>query len=210
MKWRRLSLTGLARLGPPEGAAFVFLMEDKRPGFLRSYSRAVAEYLAQRLTGNVGLRVQKDSHGRPFLPGSRLNVSISHSGPCLMIALATAEVGVDIDYIRNPATWPDLYRWINCPEDRWPTPTEQEFLACWTAKESILKMLPGGFDYGVQRVSVPTSASGAWLPVWVDERRFYLRLLPSWKSMIASIALTDLEVVLPFLLTSPLPEVQNA
>jgi phosphopantetheinyl transferase len=184
-------------------AAFVFLLEDPRPGYLRARSGAMAERLIHGLCNRSDLRLHKDAGGRPMLPGSGLHVSLTHSGSCLAVALASREVGVDIEYIRDPHRWLARYLWITDPAERHPDPSEQDFLACWTGKEAILKMLPGGFDFGPERVILSPARSDAWSTVAVDDRRFFLRCLPPWQNMAVTVALDGCAPVLPFLYPAP-------
>lgn len=92
------------------------------------------------------------SHGKPHLPDERLLFNISHSGSLAVIALATVEVGVDVELPRK--------RRSDAIARRFYTPGEIErlfaeadadrradaFFRLWTCKEAFLKVTGEGLS----------------------------------------------------------------
>lgn len=143
----------------------------------------------------------KDAYGKPIVPGGALSISISHSGSCILVALANVSVGVDIEYLRHRHQWLTLYEWITFPEDRFLDPTEIDFLESWTAKESLVKIFGRAVDQGIRSISIPVVRSRAFRRASVNGRCFWIKPLPQWKEMVACLALAEPCAVLPYYLT---------
>jgi phosphopantetheinyl transferase len=191
--WRDTSRGELGRIDRDERTVSVFLLDDERAGLLRASSCSIA---TQLLFGyDPRARMYKDGRGKPQVSGANLHMSISHSGTCLVVAIGTIDLGVDMEYMRYPTKWESIYRWINDPQDRMALPNERDFLECWTAKEALLKLLGTGLDFGLHRVSVPAVRSSAWRNVAVGDGRIWLKPLPRWNDMVLCLALKRLDVV---------------
>lgn len=94
------------------------------------------------------------SHGRPRIQGCALEVSVTHSGDYVAVAVSTSPVGVDIEAIR-PVDYLALVGEVCSPEERAMVATEVDFFHYWTRKESLLKAV--GVGLGVPMCSVSVS-----------------------------------------------------
>ncbi len=80
-----------------------------------------------------------DPHGRPRLPGSRLEASISHSGDIVAVAVTEAgPVGVDIEQV-GTADHSDLVSTVCTRSEQRNVGTVSDFYSYWTRKEAVLK-----------------------------------------------------------------------
>ena len=86
--------------------------------------------------------------GKPDLSPElgRLKFSLSHSADLALIAIAAdAEIGVDVELIREQSDWAELARCFFSPAEvdqlnRLPRPLHtQAFFSCWTKKEAYVK-----------------------------------------------------------------------
>ncbi len=120
--------------------------------------------------------------GRPVLTGA-LNqyfVSIAHSGWQVIVGVATRQVGVDVEQLRQSAPSPRLMARVCSPdelhllenmnhEDR-----AAAFMVVWTRKEAYGKAVGHGLDFPLRSVSVGVSGStiaggtGDWRVADVD------------------------------------------
>jgi phosphopantetheinyl transferase len=191
--WRDVQSSELARVGTEERTVSVFLFDDPQEGLLRASSRSIASSLLRGY--DPCARICKDSRGKPQVSGSNLHLSISHSGTCLVVAIGTDDLGVDVEYMRYPTKWELIYRWINDPDDCMVLPGEIDFLECWTAKEALVKLLGTGLDFGLHRLRVPAVRSAAWRSVVAGSGRVWLKPLPRWNDMVLCLALKRLSVV---------------
>lgn len=198
MRWRALKSSEISRLGPSD-AAFVFLLEHKGPGLLRRNSFNITSNIISSIIR--GATLAKDAYGKPIVVGGSLSISVSHSGSCIVVALAKVCVGVDIEFLRYRHKWLTLYHWITAPEERFCEPTEIDFLESWTAKESVVKIFGRAVDQGIQSVSIPAVRSTAFRRASVNGRRFWIKPLPQWKEMVACLALAEPLAVQPYYLT---------
>jgi len=81
-----------------------------------------------------------EPHGKPRVLGSDLEVSVSHSGDKIAVAVTrAASVGVDVEEIRDIAT-DELSRMVVAPGD----PSGMGFFDLWARKEAVLKALGQG------------------------------------------------------------------
>ncbi len=108
------------------------------------------------------------AHGKPSVAGSELRFNISHSGALGLIALALAEVGVDVELPR-PRRSDDIAR-------RFFTPGENErlfalegparadaFFRLWTCKEAFLKCTGEGLSRSLRSYEIDLASEGARL-----------------------------------------------
>lgn len=119
--------------------------EDKKRSLLAS--ALVAELLL--LEGISGATLESEADGRPFLRGSDLFVSISHSHQGVACAIDHQPVGIDLEQIRPVRK--SLIQYVCLPEElayvmQAPQPdtvtdpdTLQRFFQVWTAKEACFK-----------------------------------------------------------------------
>lgn len=84
-------------------------------------------------------------HGKPVLADGALEVSLSHSGDRVVVALTGAgPVGVDVEQLDRTGHLPQMERLVFSPAEiaRLPVAPDDRLVAfytCWTRKESLLK-----------------------------------------------------------------------
>jgi len=94
-----------------------------------------------------------DPHGRPRLPGSDLEVSISHSGDVVAVAVTTAgPVGVDVEQLGVGHA--DLVPTVCTGSELRHVGTAADFYAYWTRKESVLKATGDGLRRPMTSIEV--------------------------------------------------------
>jgi 4'-phosphopantetheinyl transferase len=135
--------------------------------FYRSADRdayAVAHVTLRRLLGeHLGQRPEavalarepcatcSGPHGRPVLPGNPVHFSLSHTRGLVMIALAEAPVGIDVEGFPDPGTVTDVASQLH-PTERTELaalPAAERpaaFTRCWTRKEALLKAIGVGLN----------------------------------------------------------------
>ena len=87
------------------------------------------------------LMIEKEPGGKPFLSGTPIHFSLSHSGEIAACALCDAPVGIDVETER-PLKEPLLRRCFSEEEQRRILSSEYpaaSFTSLWTQKESYLK-----------------------------------------------------------------------
>ena len=87
------------------------------------------------------LMIEKEPGGKPFLSGTPIHFSLSHSGEIAACALCDAPVGIDVETER-PLKEPLLRRCFSEEEQRLILASEYpaaSFTSLWTQKESYLK-----------------------------------------------------------------------
>ena len=177
-------------------------VESERRATFRSVSRqdsfALGRYASRGLLAEslgcspdqVPLEVLPD--GSLEVPGSPWQLSISHSGPYAAAAIATSEVGLDLERIRyRPES---LFRFIFHADElmvreQVDLPTEHQIALFWSLKESVLKAKRTGLRLSPRtlRLSVDLPAGTAQISGQANwESRFELRddhvLAVSWPS----------------------------
>ncbi|UUN29218.1 4'-phosphopantetheinyl transferase superfamily protein [Streptomyces sp. FIT100] len=115
-------------------------------------------------------RPQDPPHGKPTLPGTPLELSLSHSGTRAMVALTTVgPVGVDIEEIAARAGLPlDV---LSAPEraelDRLPEAARPPaFIRYWARKEAVLKATGDGLMVDPATLTVTGPDAPAGLVEW--------------------------------------------
>jgi 4'-phosphopantetheinyl transferase len=114
-------------------------------------------------------------HGRPTVAGEgagRPHFSLSHGGDLVLLAFASAPVGVDVESDPEPAVVADVARVLH-PDEREelaasadPAARAAAFGRCWTRKEAHLKGTGVGLAEGVAATYVGTGARPATVPGW--------------------------------------------
>ena len=95
-----------------------------------------------------------DPHGRPRLPGTHLEASISHSGDVVAIALTQAgRVGVDIEQV-GAADHTDLVSTVCTGSEQRNVVAATDFYAYWTRKEAVLKATGEGLGRSMTSIEV--------------------------------------------------------
>ena len=108
-----------------------------RADFLRRLGSA---YLIRKY---VGEGVKRDEWGKPKKEGVYFNVS--HSGEYVVLALAPAEIGVDVE--KREGKNADIFSAIATEEER-----GEDFYFVWTQKESLLKCVGSGIVVDLKSV----------------------------------------------------------
>ena len=121
--------------------------------------------------------------GKPrLLLGDPPRFNVSHAGELAVVAVASFEVGVDVEHARSGRRWSDLVP-LTCspreagalaelPEDE----REEAFLSVWTAKEAYLKATGDGLAVPPDPVVVGRPTPQGHTPVRVDgEPRWWVR-----------------------------------
>ncbi|MFF4870424.1 4'-phosphopantetheinyl transferase family protein [Streptomyces sp. NPDC090109] len=97
------------------------------------------------------------NHGKPELPGTGLQVSVSHSGARVAVAVTRAgPVGIDVEEISASVTPSELLPHVVGPaEPRTPAhATVSGFHRMWTRKEAVLKATGQGLRVPLSEVGV--------------------------------------------------------
>ncbi|WP_051966786.1 4'-phosphopantetheinyl transferase family protein [Kitasatospora mediocidica] len=99
-------------------------------------------------------------HGRPTLPGTGLEVSISHAGDLVAVAVtAVGPVGIDVEHIDPELSTADLLPHVLSEVEREASAVDTGFgfHRMWTRKEAVLKATGDG-------LRVPLSGLGVSAP----------------------------------------------
>lgn len=100
---------------------------------------AVRVLLHQKLGADVALRY--DEAGAPYLHGSPLKISISHSGAYVVIALSVHSLGVDLEQWSDKAFRLSARFLDETEQIRLLDGTPQRATVLWSAKEAVFKLL---------------------------------------------------------------------
>jgi 4'-phosphopantetheinyl transferase len=93
-------------------------------------------------------------HGRPRLPGTDLQVSISHSGDVVAVALTDGcPVGVDVEAV-TASEYESLLPRVCTEAERPYVRTVRDFYTIWTRKEAVLKATGQGLRTPMTSVTV--------------------------------------------------------
>lgn len=128
-------------------------------------------------------------HGRPRIPGARLDYSVSHSrGHIVVGVVSEGLVGVDVDTVPSQATVDRLVRkaltpyehsvWAQLPEDRRPA----AFVRLWARKEAAAKLTGHGLAAAQNALDVDGSelVLSGQLPESWPHHEVHLRDVP-WR-----------------------------
>lgn len=104
------------------------------------------------------MRLVRPEGGKPYLEGSPFRFSLSHTGNVAACALATEEVGLDLEAVRTEPKGVAA-RFFTAEENAEldaaaPGERNQLFFTLWTAKESYLKLTGKGLAGGLSTFSV--------------------------------------------------------
>ncbi len=121
-----------------------------------------ADHLARQLLTQTGadgaaIRFSYTDRGKPLCPETGLHFSISHSGFFVACAVATCEIGADIEALR--AIRPTLAKRVCTPDELDFIFSEGEFdstrfLSVWTAKEAYCKYTGEGLAADLRAIPV--------------------------------------------------------
>ena len=100
------------------------------------------------------------SHGKPRLPGSGIDFSLSHSGDRILLGVSrVGEVGVDVEQTGRPID--HLARLVLHPDE--PQVTGPDLLRVWVRKEACLKATGQGLVFPMSQFTMAGPPSGAIL-----------------------------------------------
>ncbi len=100
-------------------------------------------------------------HGRPGVPGTDLHVSVSHSGPLVVVALTGAgPVGVDCEHRVTNRLLPRARSVVTASE---PIVGPGDLLTYWCRKESVVKATGDGLRVPLREVVVSPASERACL-----------------------------------------------
>jgi 4'-phosphopantetheinyl transferase len=182
----QLLLERLRRLLSPAeiGRAGRFRVERAERRFIAA--RAALRMVLGRATGTDPAEIEFDfgEHGKPHLPGGPC-FNASDSGDFIAVALATVEVGIDIENARTlrrsdrlaqrVCTPLELDSLRNIPKDE----RDHRLLRLWTCKEAALKAVGVGLPGGARNVEVDFSNTGSpTLDNLLGERTGWTLLFP--------------------------------
>ncbi|MFK4224821.1 4'-phosphopantetheinyl transferase family protein [Streptomyces sp. NPDC019890] len=184
--------SGRVRDHAEDAAAHRHLLDAGETARLLAFQRdadrdafAVAHVALRRLLGNrLGLAPEAVTltrepcancggpHGRPVVPGNPVHFSLSHTAGLVLIALAGAPVGVDVEGVPDPGTTMEVAAQLH-PRERaelaaLPTadrPTA--FARCWTRKEALLKATGAGLNEELSLTYVGTGPQPAVNDDWL-------------------------------------------
>jgi 4'-phosphopantetheinyl transferase len=146
-----------------------FLRAEDRGRFLGGRA-LLRRLLSERLdTPAQALRFVESAHGKPELEDRPLYFNVSHSGERIWIAIASLEVGVDVERKRALHDLEAMKRRCFTLDEQAAfvsldaAAQEALFYRLWTRKEAFLKAHGAGLGLSLQSFSVTTSAGVAAL-----------------------------------------------
>lgn len=118
--------------------------------------RLLAYAMAEQGIDRSAHPICRTAEGKPYLDGSKEEISLTHSGPWAVCALSDAPVGVDLEWIRpiSEGVWKRLLAAV----PREPQGDAHEAILRWTRYEASLKRLgyPAPLPDGVQLTTFRT------------------------------------------------------
>ncbi len=123
--------------------------------------------LLSEIESRTGIRQSKiefthGTHGKPYIRGSELQFSLSHTGSAICLAFSeNGEIGVDIER-RDRAVKPEMYKRVLCGEELSALENGGSFIRFWVQKEAFLKRLGLGISRdlrGVNTLTLPNTAA---------------------------------------------------
>lgn len=156
----------------------------------------------QSSTHAADVQFEYTPRGKPFSPGASQFFSASHSGDLVMFAVGhTPCLGIDVEQIRAiPEVDELVLRHFTAREYRSllamsPPDRERGFLACWTAKEAILKATGEGIYGGLAQVEVTASRPASILRIESENAAAWrLRSFMPRSGYVAAVAVKQAEL----------------
>ena len=147
----------------------------------------------------AALDLEAADGSKPVVPGSGLEMSLSHAQGCGLVAVARRAVGVDLEPLRPDLAVAELAPQVFSPRELAAlasfAATEQvaAFLRGWTRKEAYLKARGVGFHFpprdcevalgpGVERALLAVAGEPG------EEERFRFRDLEPWPGFVGALA----------------------
>jgi 4'-phosphopantetheinyl transferase len=137
--------------------------------------------------------IRLDAYGRPFL-GGEVDFNISHSGNCILCALACGQrVGIDVEAVRRidlsdfrSAFSPEEWSAINGADD-----PHAAFFSLWTRKESAGKADGRGLSIPLEQIVLDNTTARIGSTVW---HLAPLRIHPAYIGHLATDGRIDFEL----------------
>ena len=133
--------------------------------------RVLARRLGRRET-QIELTV--DAHGRPSLDGGGIDFNLSHAGSCVVVALSSARVGIDVESTRRTRHWQPIARRFFSPAETAAIDASameerrMAFFRIWVRKEAFVKALGTGVATGFARFDVSAGPEAALLAARIE------------------------------------------
>ena len=135
----------------------------------------IRRVLAQRLgCTEAEVELTVEAHGRPSLLTREIDFNLSHAGSFVVLALSTAQVGIDVEATDRAMNWRSIaHRFFSAVETaaiEACTETEQRtaFFRTWVRKEAFVKALGTGVATGFDRFDVSAGAKPALIGARID------------------------------------------
>ncbi len=100
--------------------------------------------------------LEKTAKGKPYLPGTPFHFSMSRSGQSLAFAFGPAEIGIDIECIRDAQPFQLVVNSHFFPAEKAAyaqARSDDFFFSIWTRKEAILKAAGTGLDAAIDQLN---------------------------------------------------------
>lgn len=111
----------------------------------------VARYVA---SDPAAIEFARGRHGKPYIPGSGLELNLSHTDDVAVLAVARVAVGVDVERLDAKLDPPALARMVLAPDEHAIAVDRRGFLRVWCRKEACLKATGVGLIDDLPSVSV--------------------------------------------------------
>lgn len=106
-------------------------------------------------------------HGKPAAAGSGLELSVSHSGDRIAVAVTeVAPVGIDVERQRELGDLESLSRYVLADSERAAVTSSAELLVLWSRKEAVTKATGDGLGVPFKDVVVSGPGDPARLIAW--------------------------------------------
>lgn len=173
-----LWLLDLRRFGEAYQSAATSVMSAAELAKAQRFKRGKESYIASRwllrtclarYTGTSAPTIEfaRTAQGKPYLPGSNIHFSLSHSGPWALLAIApTPLIGVDIEANRRARDLLSIAQHYYHPEESAQLNSlnaEQQddyFYRLWTLKEAFFKAIGTGISAGLDKVHFSLTNNG--------------------------------------------------
>ena len=151
-------------------------VDKKKIAADKKCSLAAFFLLNKILYENYGIKqanIYRTENGKPYLRGSNIYFSISHSGEYVATAVSDSEIGIDIECVRKCPT--DIKsRICTDSEKKYIGDDDVKILTVWTLKEAAVKMTGAGIkgmkdvelDFTGGKISV--NLSGAAVTSYIE------------------------------------------
>lgn len=108
--------------------------------------------------GEIELR--KTPNGKPCLSGAPHEISLSHTKTHLFLAVSDRPVGIDAEPLDREIDYAPVLKKFS-PQERELVKNRRDFLALWTAKESVVKLFGGTLAHDLKKIVCDTSENKA-------------------------------------------------